>query len=127
MRKRFKDSRKLANDKFPDWSSSDLQEVSWQNYCEATDYDTAGVFLIKSADIAIYTGATDNLRATLSNLRNNSRWASFDTDSVLIAENSFPFSSNAALKSILVRDEAPLLNVCHRESTVAKPKSLQHV
>jgi len=75
--------------------------------------DSPGVFLIRSGDVRVYAGGTNNLSERLSVLNDNPKWKdAFELDSVFVAPNSKKYSENNALKSILFQKESPILNIC---------------
>ena len=114
IRKRDKDVRRLATEKFVDWSANELSRVPWGNRKSGLpNTNSPGVFLIRSANISIYAGATNNLCERFAAISENPKWSeSFSLDAVLVAANSQDFSGNNALKSILFEQELPILNVC---------------
>ena len=113
IRKRDKDARKLAKQKFVDWSSAELLQKPWKEFgSKLTRQDSPGVFLIRSGKTGVYAGGTDNLHQRLTELSENPNWQAFELDAVFVAENGESFSHNTALKSILFQQESPLLNVC---------------
>ena len=113
IRKRDKDARRLASDKFPNWTTSELSQIRWSEFkTKMPNSDSAGVFLIRSGEARIYAGATNNLVERMSIIENNPNWSrSFELDSILFLANEQGFSENSALKSIVSRSEHPILNI----------------
>ena len=114
IRKRDHAARKLAKERFVNWSTAELKRIPWGRFnSTSSESDSPGVYLIQSRDVRIYAGGTTNLCERFSVIENNPRWnKSFELDAVFVATNSQDFSGNNALKSIVSQQESPILNVC---------------
>lgn len=114
IRKRDHAARKLAKEKFCNWSTDELSRMPWGEFgSSSAKPDGPGVFLIRSGDARVYAGGTNNLHERFSLIESNPRWnESFELDAVFVASNDQDFLGNTALKSIVSKQESPILNIC---------------
>ncbi|MEO1527456.1 MAG: DNA methyltransferase [Planctomycetota bacterium] len=109
LRKMAKDARKLASEKYSDWSRKRLKKVHREDL-EKNSYDGPGVFLIVGHGVGVYAGEADNLRERIPAILRGPAWERFEPDVIWIEKSDKDFSENYALKSALVQSDSPLLN-----------------
>ncbi|MEM7475889.1 MAG: site-specific DNA-methyltransferase [Planctomycetota bacterium] len=110
MRKMAKEARSAADKKYADFSTESLINIKPSEIASSSDYEAAGVFLIRREDVAVYAGEAENLREHLTAILDNPSWQKFEADQLLVLKNENDFADNYALKSAIVQQSNPLLN-----------------
>lgn len=113
IRKRSKDARTEAEaaEKFSRWfhKRRKLDPVALDDI-DTESFEKPGVFVLRSGDVGLYAGETENVRRRIEQIKENANWAELAPDSILYVPHDEPLASKYALKSALVRRESPLLN-----------------
>lgn len=109
IRKRSKDARTEA-EQFSEWfhKKRQLEPISIDD--TTARLDVPGVFVLRSGNIGLYAGESENIRAKVEQVCGNSNWRDLKPDSFVYVPNEGNLPLKYALKSALVRRENPLLN-----------------
>jgi hypothetical protein len=110
IRKRSKDARHTAAEKFGQWmrKTKKLARISIDDCLEPLE--TPGVFLLCAGDVGFYAGESENIRLRVESAMSNQNWRDLEPDSVAFVPNDESLAKKYALKSALARRESPLLN-----------------
>ena len=112
IRKRTKQARALATEKLSDWwkgKTRRLPEVAIKD-CLTTAFETAGVFVVRSGDVGIYAGVSQNIRAHVEHLLDSANWQGLEPDTISVVKDEKSLTEQYALTSAMVHRENPLLN-----------------
>ena len=112
IRKRTKQARALATEKLSDWwkgKTRRLPEVAIKD-CLTTAFETAGVFVVRSGDVGIYAGVSQNIRAHVEHVLDSANWQGLEPDTISVVKDEESLAEQYALTSALVHREHPLLN-----------------
>lgn len=123
IRKRAKDARRYAAQKFDDWRTgeSNLPRAVGLEDCLDEKYETPGVYMISTESDRLYVGETANVRDRIEQVLNNSSWLEMEPTSVIVVPDRS--THRYALQSALVQRENPLLNcrLLQHETELPKP------
>ncbi|MEL6108098.1 MAG: DNA methyltransferase [Planctomycetota bacterium] len=110
VRKRAKDARQVAAERFGRWmgKNAELQSVSLEDCLKPLE--TPGVFVLRSEGVGLFVGESQCIRSRVEELLANERWRGLDTDTIEFVPNEESLPGKFALKSALVRRDDPLLN-----------------
>ena len=110
VRKRSKDARSTAAQKFSEWmrKSKKLETIGIDESLKPLE--RPGVFVLCTDDIGFYAGESDNMRRWVSEAMENQNWRGLEPNAVkyVVLDESLP--TKYALKSALATRENPLLN-----------------
>lgn len=111
IRKRSHAARTTSAKKFSHWfrKNRKLPRIDLEKCLEA-EFEIPGVFVLCADNVGIYAGESENIRARVQQICDNSNWRGLEPDSILHVENNESLATRYALKSALVRRESPLLN-----------------
>ena len=109
LRKRAAKSRKLAAQKYAEWTHPDreMHDVSIED-CLDADFEIPGVYLVYSDQVVLYVGETKNIRHRIEAVLANPSWQELEPTAVAFV----PDSSNDrhGLQSAVAQRMNPLLN-----------------
>ena len=110
IRKRAKDARRLAQEKFGDWLEKDARLPRRIGLVDCVDekFDQRGVYLLFAEDRELYVGETESVCRRMEQVLNNSNWMEMEPTSVAVLLDDSP--SRHGLQSALVQRKNPLLN-----------------
>lgn len=110
IRKRAKDARRLAREKYRQWlePQTKLPRRMGLEDCLGEKYERPGVYLLFTDDQELYVGETENIGQRIEQVLNHSSWLELEPTSVAVVFDDS--SSRHALQSAWVQRENPLLN-----------------
>ena len=109
IRKRAKKSKKLAEERFPEWLNKRLPRRTELDRCTSQKYEHAGVFLLLlDRDQTLYVAETFNVRNRIEKILDTERLMELGPESVRIVRSD-DLEMQHGLQSVLIeRTDAPL-------------------
>ncbi len=110
IRKRAKDARCLAQQKFSQWlrPGTSLPGRIGLEDCLGQEFERPGVYVLFAENDELYVGETENVSGRVEQILNNSNWLELEPTSVSVFLDDSP--SRHGLQSALVQRDNPLLN-----------------
>ena len=110
IRKRSKDARESAAEKFAKWMRRQrkLPRISIDGPLDVLEQP--GVFVLCSGDIGFFAGESENMRQRVEQVLGNENWSRLEPDSVAFVENDDNLAVKYGLKAALAKRESPMLN-----------------
>ena len=109
IRKRAKQSRAVATERFPDWLTRPLPRAISLDRGAAPNWAQPGVYVVMDHSRPIYVGETLNVQRRVEQIRNTAAWMSFGPTSVKIVDAGDQ-PTRYGLQSILIGRTNPVLN-----------------
>lgn len=119
IRKRAKKSKRLAEERFPEWLNKRLPRRTALDRCTSQKYEHAGVFLLLDRDKPLYVGETFSVRRRIEKILSTQRLMELGPESVRIVRSD-DLEMQHGLQSVLIqRTDAPLNSKLLRSQCIA--------
>lgn len=108
IRKRARKSKKLAEERFPEWLNKRLPRRTALDRCTSPKYEHAGVFLLLNQDKPLYVAETFSVQRRIEKILSTERLMDLGPESVRIVRSD-DLEMQHGLQSVLIeRTNAPL-------------------
>ena len=108
IRKRTKKARRVAERQYSNWTPDAAVRLSLNDV--GFEWNTTGAYLVLANEVPVFAGEARNLKEHLAEMFDNPSWQKLEANEVLLQETGGGFTSDCALKSVIVREQSPLLN-----------------
>jgi hypothetical protein len=109
LRKRARQSKLLARERFHDWDMAQVPQAIALEQCTASAYEHPAVYIITTPSGPLYIGETLDLRARIHQILSTEAWRNFGPESAQIIQISDQ-RNRYGLQSHLIGQMNPILN-----------------